>query len=477
MATTVTYKGQTLATVENQTKVLETAGTWVEDDITLTDVSGGGGESDHWIRPSDWPNLSSLGHLTDQEIYFTYKTNDEIYSFAYFAFTVGSGKTVTVEEGQIVNGEFITSETNTLSNNSYFFKWLIGYNTDYTVFRITATGNITDILGFKGGVECDEISVKKIRQNLIEIYMSLPDSGTNPLIASASRFRYTRHLKSVTWFNCSVTAGLSRVFQDCDDLENAYIESSGASIDLYYTFATNPKLKYVYIYADKITNLNNAFNGDWSLKYGNWNDWKIKPSGANLSSAFQETGIESIDLTGWGEISVTNTNNMFNRCQNLKHAALSFVWTNGNAQNMFTQCRNIEEFPQLKGSFTNLTNVFSNCYVAKGVVDWSELDLTACTSFATPIAYSHMIEKVILPDGLPSIPAQAFRDMDMCREYHILATTPPTLANSNAFTYGDHERNMKIYVPYSEDHSVLAAYQSATNWSSLTDYLVEEDPS
>lgn len=45
MATTVTYKGQTLTTVDNDTKVLETAGTWVEDDFTLTDVSGGGGDS------------------------------------------------------------------------------------------------------------------------------------------------------------------------------------------------------------------------------------------------------------------------------------------------------------------------------------------------------------------------------------------------------------------------------------------------
>lgn len=43
MATTVTYKGATLATIENQTKTLQTAGTWVEDDFTLTDVSGGGG--------------------------------------------------------------------------------------------------------------------------------------------------------------------------------------------------------------------------------------------------------------------------------------------------------------------------------------------------------------------------------------------------------------------------------------------------
>ena len=42
MSTTVTYKGETLTTVNNTTKTLETKGTWLEDDIELTDVSGGG---------------------------------------------------------------------------------------------------------------------------------------------------------------------------------------------------------------------------------------------------------------------------------------------------------------------------------------------------------------------------------------------------------------------------------------------------
>lgn len=38
MSTTVTYKGQTLTTADNETKVLETAGTWLEDDITIVDA-------------------------------------------------------------------------------------------------------------------------------------------------------------------------------------------------------------------------------------------------------------------------------------------------------------------------------------------------------------------------------------------------------------------------------------------------------
>lgn len=42
MSTTVKYKGATLATVTNQTKTLLTSGTWLEDDITLTDAGSGG---------------------------------------------------------------------------------------------------------------------------------------------------------------------------------------------------------------------------------------------------------------------------------------------------------------------------------------------------------------------------------------------------------------------------------------------------
>ena len=43
MSTTVTYKGNTLATVSNNTKTLKTAGKYMEDDVTLVDVSSTGG--------------------------------------------------------------------------------------------------------------------------------------------------------------------------------------------------------------------------------------------------------------------------------------------------------------------------------------------------------------------------------------------------------------------------------------------------
>lgn len=43
MSTTVTYKGATLTTAENQTRTLKTSGKYLEDDITIVDVTSGGG--------------------------------------------------------------------------------------------------------------------------------------------------------------------------------------------------------------------------------------------------------------------------------------------------------------------------------------------------------------------------------------------------------------------------------------------------
>lgn len=42
MSSTITYKGSTLTTVNNQTRTLLTSGKWLEDNITITDVTNGG---------------------------------------------------------------------------------------------------------------------------------------------------------------------------------------------------------------------------------------------------------------------------------------------------------------------------------------------------------------------------------------------------------------------------------------------------
>lgn len=59
MSTTVKYKGATLATVTNQTKTLLTSGTWLEDDIELTDAGSGGTSKNAQVAQSTSRSTSS----------------------------------------------------------------------------------------------------------------------------------------------------------------------------------------------------------------------------------------------------------------------------------------------------------------------------------------------------------------------------------------------------------------------------------
>lgn len=66
MSATVTYKGETLTTATNQTRVLETEGKYLEDDITITDVTG--------AAPSGTKNISITTNGTTTEDVTSYAT-------------------------------------------------------------------------------------------------------------------------------------------------------------------------------------------------------------------------------------------------------------------------------------------------------------------------------------------------------------------------------------------------------------------
>lgn len=80
--------------------------------------------------------------------------------------------------------------------------------------------------------------------------------------------------------------------------------------------------------------------------------------------------------------------------------------------------------------------------------------------------------KLTIPASVTTIGANAFQYCYGVSEYHFLSEMPPTLENTNAFV--SIQSNCVIYVPYSEDHSILNAYKSATNWSTRAAYMQEE---
>ena len=64
-----------------------------------------------------------------------------------------------------------------------------------------------------------------------------------------------------------------------------------------------------------------------------------------------------------------------------------------------------------------------------------------------------------------------FYNLPGMREYHFLGTTPPAFGDN---MFWNINANCVIYVPYSADHSILAAYQSASNMSTFASYMQEE---
>ena len=88
-----------------------------------------------------------------------------------------------------------------------------------------------------------------------------------------------------------------------------------------------------------------------------------------------------------------------------------------------------------------------------------------CTNLATVIIENSA------NTSIDSIRDYAFYGCSSLTKFTIKAETPPTLG-IGVFTGAS--ESLAIYVPYSADHSILAAYQSATNWSTWASYMQEE---
>lgn len=163
---------------------------------------------------------------------------------------------------------------------------------------------------------------------------------------------------------------------------------------------------------------------------------------------------------------------MFRYCSKLKRVVLPDGIL---SDYTFTACTSLEtvSLPPYTSTQGMLgMNVFGTCYVLSG--------LTFDNKFGGSIGSSAFsantrLEVVVIPSNTTSIATNAFNECRGVKEFHVLATSVPTLSNVNAFnTVASGEQI--IYVPYSSDHSILSAYKSASNWSTYAAYIQEESP-
>ena len=108
---------------------------------------------------------------------------------------------------------------------------------------------------------------------------------------------------------------------------------------------------------------------------------------------------------------------------------------------------------------------FQNCYslasitISSGVTSIGSYEFSACYSLAS----------ITIPSGVTSIAAQVFYNCCGLGAIHFKSSTPPTVANSNAFTGVPND--CIIYVPA----GTLSDYTSASNYPSSSTYTYVEE--
>ena len=116
-----------------------------------------------------------------------------------------------------------------------------------------------------------------------------------------------------------------------------------------------------------------------------------------------------------------------------------------------------------KVSGTSIGNIGVNVtYTLRNfAIDGSYTTINASTCRQAP-----KVRELWIPSTVTSIADYAFTDCQAT--LHMMPTTPPTLANIRAVNVVK-----SIIVPYSVDHSILNAYQTASNWSTKASIMEE----
>lgn len=317
-----------------------------------------------------------------------------------------------------------------------------------------------------------------------------PPTGVTTIGDSA--FRGCSSIVSLTGFS-NVTSISSNAFRECPLLESIDLSSgnSGLTVGQYAFLCTSaargslksfPFERITWIGPSNENTYNQAF------KYQDLTGCVVNmPNLTNTrfyDGVFAYTKIKKVMSLG---STLTTIGDTFTYCSELEevHLPLTVTTLGGSA---FGACSSLVTIDGTDNITSIGTGAFSSCSSLKSI------SIPLVTSLNSVFQKCGSLEYIELP-SITSITVNCFQLCSSLRyadigpgittfgvnyaftsctslEYVIIrATTPPTVG-AHVF---DNTNNCKFYVPYSSDHSVLAAYQSATNWSSYASRMLELD--
>ena len=158
-------------------------------------------------------------------------------------------------------------------------------------------------------------------------------------------------------------------------------------------------------------------------------------------------------------------NNVFYNCYSLASIAIPSGVTSIEGY-VFDNCYSLASITIPNGVTGSIGNyVFGNCYSLASIT----IPNGVTGSIGDNVFYScYSLANITIPNGVTSIGSSVFYNCFGIAEYHIKPTTPPALANTNAFR--NIQSDCVIYVP-SES---LEAYKTASNWSNFASHMQGE---
>ena len=282
---------------------------------------------------------------------------------------------------------------------------------------------------------------------------------TSAVTNMGGMFQYCYSLTSLdvsNWDTGAVTT-MSSMFQDCRSLTSLDVSNWDTSAvinmgNMFYNCHSLTSLDVSSWDTSAVTNMTYMFYCCYQLTLLNVSNWDTSAVNT-MSYIFSNCStLISLDVSNWDTSAVTNMSRMFYNCCSLTSLNVSDWDTSAvtNMSEMFYSCR----------SLTSLD-----------VSSWDFSLVTTAANIASFVRYCYGLHgSLTLPATITQIGNYCFGNMRSIYEWHFKATTPPTLASTNAFDNMTDFGGKKIYVP----QSALSAYQTATNWSTYASYMVGE---
>lgn len=345
-----------------------------------------------WTRPEGWPDLDSLNlemSGTESFIYMTFRTGhiDDIFNCGW---TLVSGQSITIDFGQIENGQFISTNTpyTYSSNNTLtaYFTPDAGYNEEgYIVIKVTGRFSKFYLNDYTRPAAGGGGTIKYYMQPVLE------------------RIWYVPELTSFFNGNSTSNTGNGAALLKRDKINNgngAALASLGAAWCWCFTLES---LDISGLKTQNVTSMSGTFQYCKRLEYldvSHFNTAKV----TTMSQMFYICQrIKQLDLRNWVTTSLTSFNNVFYYCEALKQIlGLENIYTNNvtSLSGLFYWCQSLQDLSGITNWNTSkVTNLGSMFYYCGGLktLDLGNWDVSKVTAIGALFYCCYNLEHIIFP--------------------------------------------------------------------------------